>query len=41
MGNSGDVSQGVVVGVCRVLALCHETYEPDILEMNQVLEALN
>ncbi len=30
MENSGDVSQGVVVGVCRILALCYETYEPDI-----------
>ncbi len=41
MGNSGDVSQGVVVGVCRILALCYETYEPDTLENDQVLEALN
>ena len=41
MGNSGDVSKGVVVGVCRVLALCYETYEPDILEKDQVLEVLN
>jgi hypothetical protein len=41
MGNSGDVSQCVVVGVCRILALCYETYEPDILEKDQVLEALN
>ncbi len=46
MGNSGDVSQGVVVGVCRILALCYETYESDILEKDhlekgQVLEALN
>ncbi len=41
MGNSDDVSQGVVVGVCRILAQCYETYEPDILEKDQVLEALN
>ena len=41
MGNSGDVSKGVVVGVCRILALCYETYKPDILENDQVLEALN
>ena len=41
MGNSGNVSQGVVVGVCRILALCYETYKPDILEKDQVLEALN
>ncbi len=41
MGNSDDVSQGVVVGVCRILALCYETYKPDILEKDQVLEALN
>jgi hypothetical protein len=41
MGNSGDVSQGVVVRVCRILALCYETYKPDILEKYQVLEALN
>jgi hypothetical protein len=41
MRNSGDVSKGVVVGVCRILALCYETYEPDILEQDQVLEALN
>ncbi len=41
MGNSGNVSQGVVVGVCRILALCYETYEPDILEKDQVLKALN
>ncbi len=41
MGNSGDVSQVVVVGVCRILALCYETYKPDILEKDQVLEALN
>ena len=40
MGNSGDVSKGVVVGVCRILTLCYETYEPDILGKNQVLEAL-
>ncbi len=41
MGNSGNVSQGVVEGVCRILALCYETYKPDILEKDQVLEALN
>ncbi len=41
MGNSGDVSQGVVVGVCCILALCYETYKPDILGKYQVLEALN
>jgi hypothetical protein len=41
MGNSCNVSQGVVVGVCRILALCYETDEPDILEKDQVLEALN
>jgi hypothetical protein len=41
MGNSGDVSQGVVVGGFCILALCYETYEPDILEKDQVLEALN
>ena len=41
MGNSSDVSQGVVVGVCRILALCYETYKPDILAEDQVLEALN
>ncbi len=41
MGNSGDVSQGVVVGVYRILALSYETHEPDILEKDQVLEALN
>ncbi len=41
MGNSGDVSKGVVVGVSHILALCYETYEPDILEKDQVLEALN
>ncbi len=41
MGNSGNVSQGVVAGVCRILALCYETYEPDILEKDQDLEALN
>jgi hypothetical protein len=41
MGNSGNVSQGVVVGVCHILALCNETYEPDILGKDQVLEALN
>jgi hypothetical protein len=41
MGIRGDVSQGVVVGVCSILALCYETYEPDILEKDQVLEALN
>jgi hypothetical protein len=41
MGNSGDVSQGVVVVVCRILAQCYETYESDILEKDQVLEALN
>jgi hypothetical protein len=41
MGNSSDVSQGIVVGMCRVLALCYETYEADILEKDQVLEALN
>ncbi len=41
MGNSGDVSQGAVVGVCRILALCNETYKPDILEKDQILEALN
>jgi hypothetical protein len=41
MGNSGDVSQGVVVGVCRILALCYETYKLDILGKDQVLEALN
>ncbi len=35
MGNSSDVSQGVVVGVCPILALCYETYEPDILEKDQ------
>jgi hypothetical protein len=38
MGNSGNVSQGVVVGVCHILALCYETYKPD---KDQVLEALN
>ncbi len=26
---------------CAILALCYETYEPDILEKDQVLEALN
>jgi hypothetical protein len=41
MGNSGDVSKGNVVRVRRILALCYETYEPDILEKDQVLEALN
>jgi hypothetical protein len=41
MKNSGNVSQGVVVGVYRILAQCYETYEPDILEKYQVLEALN
>jgi hypothetical protein len=41
MGNSSDVSKGVVVGVCRILALCYETYKPGILEKDQVLEALN
>ncbi len=41
MGNSGNVSQGVVVGVCRILVPCYETYEPDNLEKDQVLEALN
>ncbi len=41
MGNSGDVSHSIVVGVCRILALCYETYEPDILKKDQVLEALN
>jgi hypothetical protein len=41
MGNSGNVSQGVVVGVYRILALRYETYKPDILEKDQVLEALN
>ncbi len=40
MGNSGDVSKGVVVGVCHILALCYETYKPGILENDQVLEAL-
>ncbi len=29
------------MGVCRILALCYETYEPDILEKDLVLEALN
>ncbi len=41
MGNSGNVSKGVVVGVCRILAQCYETYEPDIWEKDQVLETLN
>jgi hypothetical protein len=41
MGNSGDVSQGVVVGGYSILAQCYETYKPDILETDQVLEALN
>jgi hypothetical protein len=41
MANSGNVSQGVVMGVCSILALCYETNEPDILEKDQVLEALN
>jgi hypothetical protein len=36
MGNSSDVSRSVVVGVCRILALCYETYKPDILEKDQV-----
>jgi hypothetical protein len=41
MGNSGNVGQGIVVGVCHIFALCYETYKPDILEKDQVLEALN
>jgi hypothetical protein len=41
MGNSGDISQGVVVGVCGIFTLCYETYKPDILEKDQVLETLN
>jgi hypothetical protein len=41
MGNSGNKSQGVVAGVCCILAPCYETYKPDILEKDQVLEALN
>jgi hypothetical protein len=40
-GNSGDVSKSVVVGVCHILALCYETYKPNILEKNKLSEALN